>query len=104
VIARRVLTEDPAMDDSEWRERLKCALLAQGWTYPKYPELLGEAMKRVEADFDRAVPVMASVKAAPGRPAAKWKLLAATPRVDGQFTALTDVIAALKQRRRRRVA
>ena len=57
VIARRLLTDDPAIDDSEWRERIKCALITQGWTYPRDPELIGEAMKRVERDIERPVPV-----------------------------------------------
>jgi hypothetical protein len=47
-IAQAVLPTAPAIDDAEWRERIKCRLIAQGWTYPTRPALISEAMTRVE--------------------------------------------------------
>lgn len=36
-----------AMDDSEWRERIKCRIVTLGFTYPR-PEVISAAMTRVE--------------------------------------------------------
>lgn len=101
MIARRLLTDDPAIDDSDWRERIKCALLAQGWTYPKNRELIGEAMKRVERDIERPVPVPPlQARTAPSARPATWRPASYEPRVNGQFTSLADLIEAIKKRRR----
>lgn len=93
------------MDDSEWRERIKCTLLAQGWTYPTDPKLIGEAMMRVERDIERPLPTPPVPKrSAPARRAPEWRPASYDPRVNGQFTSLADVIAAIKKRRRSRAA
>jgi hypothetical protein len=44
-IAHDMLTPD--IDDSEWRERIKCRLTAMGFDYPR-PEVISAAMTRVE--------------------------------------------------------
>lgn len=101
MIARRLLTDEPTMDDSDWRERIKCALLAQGWTYPTNPELIGEAMKRVERDTERPLPVPPGPgPSAPARRAPEWRPASYEPRVNGKFTSLAELITAIKQRRR----
>jgi hypothetical protein len=46
-IARAVLDDDPSVDDAEWKERVKCRLVAQGWAYPP-PHALTAALDRVE--------------------------------------------------------
>ena len=53
-IARRVL--EPTIDDFEWRERIKMALVAQRLSYPA-PHDITAAMERVEhATGSRPVP------------------------------------------------
>jgi hypothetical protein len=52
-IARAVLVDDRTIDDAEWRERIKCRLIAQGWDYPTRREMLGDAMTRVERALER---------------------------------------------------
>jgi hypothetical protein len=52
-IADAVLSTNRTIDDSEWRERIKCQLVAQGWTYPATPTLISEAMTRVERTLAR---------------------------------------------------
>jgi len=42
-----------AMDDSEWRERIKCRLVALGFGYPR-PDVISDAMTRVEYALARA--------------------------------------------------
>jgi len=44
-IARDVLAPD--IDDSEWRERIKCRLVVLGFAYPR-PEQISAAMTQVE--------------------------------------------------------
>ena len=44
-IARDVLTPD--IDDSEWRECIKCRIAGLGFAYPR-PEVISAAMTRVE--------------------------------------------------------
>lgn len=87
------------MDDSEWRERIKCRVLEQGWTYPKNPALIGEAMTRVERDVRRVEvpPAPRPVTVAPQRPR---DLFRRTPGQASAFTSLADVIGGLKQRRK----
>jgi len=41
------------MDDSEWRERIKCRLVALGFGYPR-PDVISDAMTRVEYALARA--------------------------------------------------
>jgi len=101
VIARRLLTDDPTMDDSEWRERLKCQLLAQGWTYPRNPALIGEAMTRVERDRPRPIPTIpTSATRAPARRAPE--LRTAGPRIDRPWISLAELIDGIKKRRSKR--
>lgn len=45
-IARAELTSW-AVDDGEWRERIKCRIVALGFAYPR-PTVISEAMTRVE--------------------------------------------------------
>jgi hypothetical protein len=46
-IARRLIEAEPGISDAEWRERIKCALVAQRLPYPQ-PTAISEAMDRVE--------------------------------------------------------
>lgn len=52
-IARLVITAAPAIDDFEWRERIKCELVRQGFQYPTRPEMLGEAQDAVTRALER---------------------------------------------------
>jgi hypothetical protein len=46
-IARRLIEAAPHIDDAEWRERIKCALVAQRLDAPM-PHAISDAMDRVE--------------------------------------------------------
>ena len=48
-MAAMLIKTDPTMDDSEWLHRLKCELLAQGFTYPQPWTLMAGAIARVTA-------------------------------------------------------
>jgi len=89
------------MDDSEWRERIKCRLLEQGWTYPKNPALIGEAMTRVECDVPRSAPLPPLPVTVPVlTPRRLRNLFPRTPGQAADFTSLATVIADLKHRRK----
>ena len=51
-IARTVITEDPRMEDAEWKARVKERLIQQGWDYPR-PGLLADCLDRVERALTR---------------------------------------------------
>lgn len=104
-IARELLTDEPGIDDADWREAIKCRIIALGYTYPPQPQTIPDAMARVERACSRPVPVLPS----PGRSVSprrgpEWRPASCEPRVDGQFTSLADLIAGIKQRRRRSAA
>jgi hypothetical protein len=101
VIARVLLTEDPTMDDGEWRERIKCRLLDSGWRYPLHLEDIGEAMRRVEQKIPRAVPVPPAAGQAAITPAVKptRNLFRREPGYTAAWSSVGEVIAAIKQRR-----
>lgn len=46
-IAREAIADERSIDDSEWRERIKCTLARRGLLYPR-PHVIGDAMDRVE--------------------------------------------------------
>ena len=46
-IARRVIEAEPGIPDAEWKERIKCALVAQRLQYPA-PTAISDALDRVE--------------------------------------------------------
>ena len=48
VIARQVITENPLMDDAEWREAIKCRLVVLRFDYPERYETIPAAMAAVE--------------------------------------------------------
>jgi hypothetical protein len=62
-IARELLTDEPGIDDADWREAIKCRIIALGYTYPPQPQTIPDAMARVERACSRPVPVLPS----PGR-------------------------------------
>jgi hypothetical protein len=104
-VARELLENDPSIDDAEWREAIKCRIVALGYTYPPQPQTIPDAMARVERACSRPVPVLPSpARSESPKRAPAWRPSSYAPRVDGHFTSLADLIAALKQRRRRRVA
>ena len=46
-IARDEIEAEPSIDDSEWRERIKCTLARRRLQYP-LPHVISDAMDRVE--------------------------------------------------------
>ena len=46
-IARAEIEAAPRSNDAEWRERIKCRLVALGFSYPS-PTAISDAMDRVE--------------------------------------------------------
>ena len=103
VIARELLIEDPRIDDSEWRERIKCRLLSRGWRYPIQLEQIGEAMRRVEQTIPRTVPVPPAPTPRVVPPRAP-SVRSSGPRIDRSWTSLADLIDTIQKRRRRDVA
>lgn len=104
-IARALLTTDPTMDDSEWREQIKCRIIALGYTYPTSPQTIPDAMTRVERAMERESGPRPAQHQSP-RPLAPARrvpeLRSTGPRIDRPWTSLADVIAGIQQRRRKR--
>lgn len=64
-IARAVLDDEPSIDDAEWKERIKCRLVAQGWAYPQ-PHAITDAMDRTERAVGRQQPPSTPEPSPPG--------------------------------------
>lgn len=100
-VARELLEHEPNIDDADWREAIKCRIIALGYTYPPHPQTIPDAMARVERALSRPLPVPpAPGRSVPAKRAPEWRPSSYEPRVDGHFTSLADLIAALKKRRR----
>jgi len=98
MVARELLTDEPTIDDAEWRERIKCRIIALGFTYPLQPQTISDVMTRVEKAFARCTSTPAPPIAAPPRPRLPRDVFPRTPGAAADFTVLADVIAAMKQR------
>lgn len=46
-MARAELEADRTIDDAEWKERMKCRLVSQGWAYPT-PAAISAALAAIE--------------------------------------------------------
>ena len=103
-IARELLTTEPTMDDSEWRERIKCRIIALGYTYPTTPETISDAMTRVERALERESG-QRPAQHPPPRPSAPARrapeLRSTGPRIDRPWTPLGELIADIKHRGKR---
>jgi hypothetical protein len=53
-IARTLLEADPAIDNFEWKERIKDRILGLEFTYPRKPSAIQDAIKAVEKALNEA--------------------------------------------------